>query len=236
LGKKQANGQTDENDKNSKEILSLFKQLINKNETKEEPFELKPDPQSKSNDYIKRLLSNQTTSDTSAESFNKDKKTQTKPESIAKDFLLKTIFDLMENNMLNAIYRNSIEQLMDSKNIQSILQELNVQKSFSCFGSNEEENTERERIVLNYTGLRQKAQKQRKIKKISACEHINQKHYAKNMCYNCYLKSGREKKAWKCKHVNAPHYALGQCHNCYQIHHLKNIKEKVDFDIDDIYS
>jgi len=45
-----------------------------------------------------------------------------------------------------------------------------------------------------------------------------------------------KKKAWKCKHVNAPHYALGQCHNCYQIHHLKNIKEKVDFDIDDIYS
>jgi len=86
LGKKQANGQTDENDKNSKEILSLFKQLINKNETKEEPFELKPDPQSKSNDYIKRLLSNQTTSDTSAESFNKDKKHKQNQNPLRKIF------------------------------------------------------------------------------------------------------------------------------------------------------
>jgi len=238
LGKKQANEQTDESEKNSKEIFSLFKQLINKNELKEESFEPKPEPKPQSNDYLKRFISHQTTSDTSGESLNKNTKTQS--ESIAKDFFLKTIVDLMESNMLNAIYKNSIEQLMDSKNIQSLFHEVNVQKFLSCFGSEsnqyeEEENTGRERCSNNCMS-KQRAQKQRKIKKVSACEHTNQKHYAKNMCYNCYLKSGREKKAWKCKHVNSAHYAHGQCHNCYQIHHLKNIKEKVDFDIDDIYS
>jgi len=61
--------------------------------------------------------------------------------------------------------------------------------------SNAEESTEKETEKITLKCIKHKAQKQRIIKKVSACEHIDQKHYAKNMCYNCYLKLGREKKS-----------------------------------------
>mmetsp|Transcript_32501 Transcript_32501/g.56216 ORF Transcript_32501/g.56216 Transcript_32501/m.56216 type:complete len:136 (-) Transcript_32501:3390-3797(-) len=50
---------------------------------------------------------------------------------------------------------------------------------------------------------------------VSRCPHTDRKHYAKNMCCNCYHKSGREKLAWLCPHVRRPHYAKGKCHVCY---------------------
>lgn len=46
------------------------------------------------------------------------------------------------------------------------------------------------------------------------------------MCYNCYLKEGRNKTAWNCIHTNKKHYALGQCHNCYQMEHNKKVLRK----------
>jgi hypothetical protein len=67
--------------------------------------------------------------------------------------------------------------------------------------------------------------KQREFKTNSACPHVNKKHYAKNMCYNCYHRGGRSKKAWACIHTDRQHYSFGLCHNCYQnIHNEKNKK------------
>lgn len=57
------------------------------------------------------------------------------------------------------------------------------------------------------------------------CEHINSKHYAKNKCYNCYHREGRNKKAWGCPHINKSHYAHGLCHNCYQNKMVKKNKK-----------
>ena len=34
-----------------------------------------------------------------------------------------------------------------------------------------------------------------KIKKVTACPHSTRKHYAKNMCNNCYHRNGRDKTA-----------------------------------------
>lgn len=47
------------------------------------------------------------------------------------------------------------------------------------------------------------------------CPHTDRKHYAKNMCNNCYHKLGRDKKATKCPHNDRLNYAKGKCQNCY---------------------
>ena len=47
------------------------------------------------------------------------------------------------------------------------------------------------------------------------CPHKSRKHYAKNMCINCYHRKGRTKKAWACAHREALHYSKGLCQNCY---------------------
>lgn len=50
---------------------------------------------------------------------------------------------------------------------------------------------------------------------IENCPHKDRKHYAKKMCYICYIKHGRTKKAWKCKHPERVLYAKGMCKSCY---------------------
>jgi hypothetical protein len=55
----------------------------------------------------------------------------------------------------------------------------------------------------------------RRSKLITACPHVQRKHYAKNMCNNCYHKSGRNKNAWECEHQDRKHYAKGYCQMCY---------------------
>jgi hypothetical protein len=53
------------------------------------------------------------------------------------------------------------------------------------------------------------------LKTITACPHPYRKHYAKNMCNNCYHRLGRDKNAWECKHSERKHYAKGKCQVCY---------------------
>ncbi len=57
----------------------------------------------------------------------------------------------------------------------------------------------------------------KETRSITNCKHINKKHYAKGMCYNCYHRQGRNKKAWVCTHSDKPHYAKGLCNSCYQV-------------------
>ena len=59
----------------------------------------------------------------------------------------------------------------------------------------------------------------RKSKAVNACPHADRKHYAKNMCNNCYHRLGREKMAWACPHDERPHYAKGKCQFCYLQHY-----------------
>jgi hypothetical protein len=55
----------------------------------------------------------------------------------------------------------------------------------------------------------------RKRMNVFRCPHTDRKHYAKNMCNNCYHKQGRNKKATKCPHQERQNYAKGKCQNCY---------------------
>lgn len=55
----------------------------------------------------------------------------------------------------------------------------------------------------------------RKRMNVFKCPHTDRKHYAKNMCNNCYHKQGRNKKATKCPHRDRQNYAKGKCQNCY---------------------
>lgn len=55
----------------------------------------------------------------------------------------------------------------------------------------------------------------KKSKTVTACPHSARKHYAKNMCNNCYHRLGRDKTAWNCEHHDKKHYAKGMCQFCY---------------------
>jgi hypothetical protein len=56
---------------------------------------------------------------------------------------------------------------------------------------------------------------ERQRKKINKCPHTDRKHYAKNMCHNCYHRKGKSKMAYACPHTNKSHYSAGMCQNCY---------------------
>ena len=47
------------------------------------------------------------------------------------------------------------------------------------------------------------------------CTHRDKKHYAKNMCHNCYHRKGKTKLATDCEHTDKPHYSNGKCQSCY---------------------
>lgn len=51
--------------------------------------------------------------------------------------------------------------------------------------------------------------------KNTACPHRSRKHYAKNMCNNCYHRFGRDKFAVDCPHQDRKLYARGMCQICY---------------------
>jgi hypothetical protein len=71
-------------------------------------------------------------------------------------------------------------------------------------------------ITLNKdSDLLSPGKRSKSAKGVTECPHVERKHYAKNMCYNCYHNRGRNKCAWKCVHKEKRHYAKGVCQNCY---------------------
>ena len=58
------------------------------------------------------------------------------------------------------------------------------------------------------------------------CHHLDKKHYAKNMCHNCYHRKGKSKMASACIHKNKPHYSNGLCQNCYLAQYYLKRKKK----------
>ncbi|CAG9335722.1 unnamed protein product [Blepharisma stoltei] len=80
--------------------------------------------------------------------------------------------------------------------------------------SNSKEIKEEKKVKNN---PKSKTKKQHR-RKNTACPHANKRHYARNMCSNCYHKFGRQKEAWMCPHKDLKFYAKGLCKACY----LKN--------------
>ena len=70
----------------------------------------------------------------------------------------------------------------------------------------------------------------KKCKAVTACPHSSRKHYAKNMCNNCYHRLGRDKNAWACTHSERKHYAKGMCQFCYLKHYNKS-RHEVHMDV-----
>lgn len=66
----------------------------------------------------------------------------------------------------------------------------------------------------------------RKRMNVFRCPHTDRKHYAKNMCNNCYHKLGRNKKATACPHTDRQNYAKGKCQNCYLNDYHKNKRKQ----------
>ena len=66
----------------------------------------------------------------------------------------------------------------------------------------------------------------RKRMNVFRCPHKDRKHYAKNMCNNCYHKQGRNKKATVCPHKDRQNYAKGKCQNCYLNDYHKNKRKQ----------
>ena len=69
---------------------------------------------------------------------------------------------------------------------------------------------------------------ERKRRTIFRCPHTNLKHYAKNMCHNCYHRRGKTKKAWACPHTHKSHYSGGMCQNCYLAKYYIKRKSKIE--------
>ena len=63
------------------------------------------------------------------------------------------------------------------------------------------------------------------LKMCQKCPHKSRKHYAKNMCINCYHRKGRTKKAWACSHKDRLHYSKGLCQNCYLAKYYRKRKD-----------
>ena len=66
---------------------------------------------------------------------------------------------------------------------------------------------------------------QRKRREINKCPHTDKKHYAKNMCHNCYHRRGKTKMATCCP--TKSHYSGGMCQNCYLAKYYQKRKDKI---------
>jgi hypothetical protein len=68
----------------------------------------------------------------------------------------------------------------------------------------------------------------RKRREIFKCPHTDRKHYAKNMCHNCYHRKGKSKMAYACGHTTKSHYSSGMCQNCYLAKYYIKRKNKME--------
>jgi hypothetical protein len=96
----------------------------------------------------------------------------------------------------------------------------------------DEENTERqttmdsEEQAIETVTYQKATPGQRKRREIFKCPHTDKKHYAKNMCHNCYHRKGKTKVAYACGHTERSHYSSGMCQNCYLAKYYLKRKNK----------
>jgi len=101
-----------------------------------------------------------------------------------------------------------IDQLIEAKKKAEELQ--TREESESIKESNKEEQDSQKEVLED-----KEKEASRKRMSVFRCPHSDRKHYAKNMCNNCYHKQGRNKLAWLCEHGDRQAYAKGKCQNCY---------------------
>jgi hypothetical protein len=139
---------------------------------------------------------------------------QGKPQKNSSDFLQKYF--------KNSLVRNTVDYFVKylHTNGFDINDKFEGEGCLSQFGeggeqvSNKNKNFSRSNVNSNSYNSSEDFSK-KKTKEIILCPHVDRKHYAKNMCNNCYHKQGRKKKAWACPHTDAFHYAKGKCQTCY---------------------
>lgn len=143
----------------------------------------------------------------------------------------------IKEEVISMLVSNSLRNL-NEKRIQEIISEMDLNETIASYfnvDDNNNNNSKPKHLKIQEKTNKIKKQQDEKflnkkrndkqIKLVDACPHKESKHYAKNMCYNCYHREGRAKKAWACEHVNRSHYAHGMCHNCYQTTHIEKIKQ-----------
>ena len=133
---------------------------------------------------------------------------------------LKLKKEKIEDIIMKLFKRQSIDEILNKNfvNIQSDNNEYNIDHLIS------DDFEDRTMTSISFSNsdapILSRKIKRKSFKQITDCPHEDRKHYAKNMCYTCYHRQGREKKAWVCEHSTHAHYALGLCHNCYQNKYL----------------
>jgi hypothetical protein len=144
----------------------------------------------------------------------------------------------IKEEVISMLITNSLRNL-NEKRIKEIISEMDLNETIASYFNVDDNNNNCKQKHLKIQGKSNKIKKQqdekflnkkrndKQIKLVTACPHQESKHYAKNMCYNCYHREGRAKKAWACKHINRSHYAHGMCHNCYQTNHIEKIKQSI---------
>jgi hypothetical protein len=147
--------------------------------------------------------------------------------------------NILENSIreevISILVANSLRDLNEKK-INEIISQMDLNKTINSYFNFEDNKNTQQKVTKMSGGINKtnkppvekflnKKRNDKPTKLVTACRHKDRKHYAKNMCYNCYHREGRAKKAWVCEHANRPHYAHGMCHNCYQTMHIDKIKQ-----------
>lgn len=103
------------------------------------------------------------------------------------------------------------------KNLKLIDQLIDAKKKAEELATREDSESSKVKQEEEKEALDDSAEKEINRKRMSVfrCPHADRKHYAKNMCNNCYHKQGRNKLAWLCEHGDRQCYAKGKCQNCY---------------------
>ncbi|CAG9319575.1 unnamed protein product [Blepharisma stoltei] len=111
-----------------------------------------------------------------------------------------------------SVFTNMPSLLVPQANDQAWPLCLNLPRIFSneLSTSSQEENNE-----VKESAQEDASENQNSSRTVPICTHYDKKHYAKNMCNNCYHRFGRDKLAWNCPHKDRQHYAKGKCQLCY---------------------
>jgi len=139
--------------------------------------------------------------------------------------LLTILQQSLKEEIISILIANSLRDLNENK-VNEIVNNMDLDGTIkSIFRKSPNEENKKILIEVKEEKLLKKKRNEKLIKTVTACPHVDSKHYAKNLCSNCYHRKGRDKKAWACKHVDRIHYAHGLCHNCYQTSHIEKVKQ-----------
>jgi hypothetical protein len=153
--------------------------------------------------------------------------TATIPAQVVRNSEQQAQFPLVRPQVVHPITAESFvtTTVKPKSNIKVVICEKEVAKSISLDEKN---------LKCVQTVNRKKIKKRKRKKKHNTCGHPDKPHYARNYCYNCYHRKGRNKKPWNCEHDVL--YAQGLCQLCYINDYNKKKKEEGTSAADDFMS